>query len=287
MERGIGMDLLKHRKPLCALLLLGACQAPVALGDKANRATFAPLDAAQCRTLETTGVITADNPLPCERLARVRFSYLSDDGAIKSDGELVVLDVIAPQVAALADELLQRRFYIARARPVEAYGGDDQASMADNNTSAFNGRPITGGSRWSLHAYGAAIDINPVQNPFVDIADDGQARISPASSAHVAVNRSEARPGKAPRSGMAESVVDLFARHGFFVWGGDWNYPIDYQHFQIGPRSFVETLASGSAREGSDQIERYRTLYADCRAGGDAGAASRQACVEKVIAAMP
>ncbi|NVK42533.1 MAG: M15 family metallopeptidase [Oceanospirillaceae bacterium] len=255
-----------------------------------SKATTAPLSDAECAKLAEAGVFTAGNPVRCQRLSRVRFSYLSDDGVIRHDGQLVVLDAIAPNVESLMDELLERRFYIAKAQPVEAYAGDDQASMADNNTSAFNGRAVTGGSKWSLHAYGAAIDLNPVQNPFIDIAEDGTAQISPARSARYSVNRSEQRPGKSSRGGMAENVVDLFARHGFFVWGGDWNYPIDYQHFQIGPRSFVEALASSNADEGRRLIEQYTSLYSQCRSaltGGEAPGVSRKVCVGKVFDAMP
>ncbi len=260
-----------------------------AYGDAtfAQKAISEPLSEGDCEQLAAVGVLTAENPVRCQRLSRVRFSYLSDEGVTRHDGQLVVLDAVASNVASLMDELLRRGFYIGKAHPVEVYAGDDQASMADNNTSAFNGRAVTGGSKWSLHAYGAAIDINPVQNPFIDIAEDGTAHISPAGSAHYSVNGSEDRPGKPARAGMAEGVVDLFASHGFFVWGGDWNYPIDYQHFQIGPRSFVEALASKSVADGQALIEHYTSLYSQCRAAGEAPETSRKACVGKVFDAMP
>ncbi|MDX1756007.1 MAG: M15 family metallopeptidase [Marinobacter sp.] len=272
------------------LLLLVACL-PRALADAAKpaAASYRALSAAECRQLRTGGVITASNPVPCHRLSKVSFSYASDHGEIKGDGELVVLDVLAPNVAAITDELLARKFYIARARPIEAYGGDDQASMADNNTSAFNGRRITGGRGWSTHAYGVAIDLNPVQNPYIQIRPDGTARILPPSSARYAVNRSDSRPNKAPRPGMAEHVTDLFARNGFFVWGGDWNYPIDYQHFQVGPRSFVQSLASLSVEDGRALLNRYIALYTACMAEGvnqDPFRRQRAGCIEQVFEAM-
>lgn len=286
------MHLSMAKKALSTLILLNVIYAPSALSETGvhPKASFKVLSRAECKTLESRGVITANNPVPCHRLSKVRFRYVSDTGVIKNDGELVVLDSIAPYVASLTDELLERKFYIAKAAPVEAYGGDDQASMADNNTSAFNGRAITGGSKWSLHAYGAAIDINPVQNPFIDIAEDGQAKVSPSRSAYYSVNRSQERPGKPAREGMAEEVVDLFARHGFFVWGGDWNYPIDYQHFQIGPRSFVDTLAAKNFAEGQGLIDEYISMYKACREpnkSADKHKASRQVCISNVFEAMP
>ncbi|MDC0661025.1 M15 family metallopeptidase [Marinobacter sp. SS21] len=274
-----------------ALQLWLACGAHASMDVAAvETASYRLLSLAECRALKAQGVITDHNPVPCHRLSKVSFSYASDNGEIKRDGELVVLDVVAPNVAAITDELLARQFFIASARPIEAYGGDDNASMAANNTSAFNGRRITGGSGWSSHAYGVAIDLNPVQNPFIDIRTDGTAQILPPASARYAVNRSDSRPNKTPRSGMAEHVADLFARHGFFVWGGDWNYPIDYQHFQVGPRSFVQTLAAHSVEDGRALLNRYIALYTACMAEGvneDPFKRQRAGCIEQVFEAMP
>jgi hypothetical protein len=163
-------------------------------------------------------------------------------GAALAQGELVVLDVLAEQTLALMQRLRARSFPIARAQAMEAFEGDDAASMRANNSSAFNGRAITGGGRWSMHAYGVAIDVNPVQNPYIALEADGTARVRPRRSARHAVNRLETRVGKAPRPGMVEPVVLEFARHGFYRWGGDWDYPIDYQHFELGSRPFVEAL---------------------------------------------
>jgi len=286
------MNISHSKIPRFTLLLLCTLAAKPAFSDATaqRKASFEPLSTLECAKLESVGIYTADNPVPCSRLSKVKFSYVTDDGVINNDGEIVVFDSIAPKVASLTDALLTRKFYIAKARPVEAYGGDDHASMADNNTSAFNGRNITGSSIWSLHAFGAAIDLNPLQNPFIEISEDGQAQISPSGSAHYSVNRSEERPGKPKRSGMAENVVDLFAMHGFFVWGGDWNYPIDYQHFQIGPRSFVEALASKNIADGQRLIDHYIFMYTTCRSkekSGDGFNASRKECVAEVLDDMP
>ena len=229
-----------------------------------NQATFKQLNKSQCNELIEKNIITKNNPVDCARLSKVNFSYLSDNNIIKTDGEIVVLDTIAPRVALLFDKLLLKRFYIAKASPVQTYNGDDEASMAANNTSAFNGRAITSGSKWSLHAYGAAIDINPIQNPFIEIFDEGKVQVSPAKSAYKYINRSNNRPHKTKREGMAEDVVELFAQNGFFIWGGNWSYPIDYQHFQIGPRNFVKILATKSVKKGRLIIESYINMYKKC-----------------------
>ncbi len=250
---------------------------------------IASLSKTDCAQLIAKKVITDVNPVPCERLSQVRFSYLNEHGVICNDGTLVVLDILAPKVEALMQDLLQQNFVIAKARPMEAYLGDDQASMADNNSSAFNGRAVTGGSRWSLHAYGSAIDINPVQNPFIDISEDGTALIRPLKSAHYSVNRLNHRPGKPRRQGMAEDVVDLFAEHGFFLWGGYWNYPIDYQHFQVGPRSFVEALVAMAPEEGEKVLNRFIDMYVNCRKtnGSEYDLAKvRAKCIDVVLSGM-
>ena len=207
-------------------------------------ATFAQaaLDDAACRRLQATGVIDARAPVGCDRLAVVRFPYIDFAGVRHDDGELMVLAAVAPEISQLFRQLYQRGFPLARARPIEHYRGDDAASMQDNNSSAFNNRQITGGGPPSLHAYGLAIDINPLQNPFVKADGQGIVRISPPD-AGAYLNRLSDRPGKPVRPGMAEAVVGLFAHYGFTVWGGYWDSPIDYQHFQFS-RGMAERLAA-------------------------------------------
>lgn len=101
---------------------------------------------------------------------------------------------------------------------VEAFGADDDASMAADNTSAFNCRPITGGGGWSLHSYGVAIDINPRENPYVS----GSLVLPPEGAAYL--DRSAAVPG------LIRAGDPVVARG--FAWGGYWSDPIDYQHFE-------------------------------------------------------
>lgn len=204
----------------------------------------AALDDTACRRLQAAGVIDARAPVGCDRLAIVRFPYIDFGGVRHDDGELMVLAAVAPEVSQLFHQLYQRGFPLARARMIEHYRGDDAASMRDNNTSAFNNRQVTGGGPPSLHAYGLAIDINPLQNPFVQPDGQGNARISPPDAAAY-LNRLSARPGKPVRPGMAEAVVSLFAHYGFTIWGGYWDTPIDYQHFQFG-RGMAEKLAATS-----------------------------------------
>lgn len=169
-------------------------------------------------------VINAGAPVGCGRLVLVGFVYVGFDGREHSDGELVVLDAVADEVLAIFAELRARRFPLQQARLMNAYDGDDDASMEANNTSAFNDRNVVGSNSISMHAYGVAIDINPMQNPAYDRIG-GVRTLVPKSGASYA-KRKPLRPG------MAESVVKIFAAHGFTVWGGRFRDP-DYQHFQI------------------------------------------------------
>ena len=135
----------------------------------------------------------------------------------------------------------------ASARPMETFGGSDDESMAANNTSAFNDRTIAGTSFSSLHAYGAAIDVNPVQNPYVSRT---RAKISPPDGARF-VSRTPPQPG------MVEAIITVFATHGFTIWGGAWRDPKDYQHFQIDQR-LAERLARLSKKEAFRVYDHYK-----------------------------
>ncbi|MDG5473993.1 M15 family metallopeptidase, partial [Jeotgalibacillus sp. ET6] len=76
----------------------------------------------------------------------------------------------ADAVNALAhafSALFTQRFPIRSMRLVDDFGGDDDQSMAADNTSAFNCRPVAGSNHWSQHAYGRAVDVNPLENPYI------------------------------------------------------------------------------------------------------------------------
>jgi len=206
---------------LCALgVLLSLAAAPLSVRAQ----SISPISPALCADMQAHHVIHAGSPVGCERLGLVRFGYAGFDGREHGDGEVVVLDAVADQVLAIFAELKARRFPIQQARLMNAYDGDDDASIEANNTSAFNDRKVIGTNSISMHAYGVAIDINPVQNPSYDRVGGMRVLVPKAGAEYV--NR------KPPRPGMAESVIDIFAAHGFTVWGGRFRDP-DYQHFNI------------------------------------------------------
>jgi D-alanyl-D-alanine carboxypeptidase len=236
-------------------LMLASCIAAGAaeIGQKNSLGRVTSVDSELCDDMKARHVL-ADGPLTCARLRLVTFSYIDFDGISRENGEVVVMDAAAGSVLNVFNALLRLHFPIAKAQLINSYGGDDDASMADNNTSAFNNRKITRGDSISLHAYGLAIDINPIQNPYIK-REDGSISISPPVGSEY-VTRSDKRPG------MTESIVNIFAENGFFVWGGSWSNPIDYQHFQTG-RKMAERLALASPADAqgifSIAVERYRS----------------------------
>jgi hypothetical protein len=138
-------------------------------------------------------------------------------------GRLVVNRDAAGAMLETMRALYRLRFPIRRMRLVDAYGADDHRSMAADNTSAFNCRFVAGSPGvWSEHAYGRAIDVNPIENPY--LTESGYAS-PPAGGAFT--DRSDHRPGMIHRGG---AVVEAFADAGW-EWGGNWPWPVDYQHF--------------------------------------------------------
>lgn len=158
-----------------------------------------------------------------EDLALVEIEYRGFDGVIHS-GELVVAVSVGDEVAEIFARILAADFPIAMARRIDYYEADDEASMADNNTSCFCFRTAPSG-KLSEHAFGLAIDINPVQNPMI-IGE----RVWPDAGAAY-LDRSAVRPGMIVRPGP---VVEAFDAAGW-TWGGDWTAIKDYHHFQKRP----------------------------------------------------
>lgn len=196
-----------------------------------------PLPEELSHAMKTSGVWQQSCPVPLERLSLVTIRYHDFSGNRHDDGELIVFDAAAHCAAKIFQRLFELEFPIARLRSIHHYGGNDDASMADNNSSSFNFRSIPDGKTVSIHGYGLAIDINPVQNPFLQFDNDNAlATIHPPEGWQY-LNRHNQKPG------MVEPIVSIFEENGFFVWGGRWTTPIDYHHFQ--PPQVVVTLMSG------------------------------------------
>ena len=139
-------------------------------------------------------------------------------------GELIVNEDLVPQVITIFDQLYQLGFPIEKIRTVDEYpDAADELSMEDNNTSAFNCRGIPGSKHWSQHAYGRAIDLNPLLNPSID-----RPGVIEPKNAGAYLDRGRTDPGLLH---AGDPAVHVFTDRGW-RWGGYWKSPTDYQHFE-------------------------------------------------------
>jgi hypothetical protein len=162
-------------------------------------------------------------PVPIDDLRIIAMNHWGFDGTVHDGGRLMVHEDVADDVVAAFGEMYAAGFPIRRMELIEEYDASDDASMEADNTSAFNCRPITGTTdRYSIHSYGKAIDINPVENPYVR----GDTVLPPAGGEYV--DREDVRPGMILKN---DAVVKAFKNRGF-MWGGDWKSLKDYQHLE-------------------------------------------------------
>jgi hypothetical protein len=156
-------------------------------------------------------------------LRYIKLRHYDFEGNIH-DGELIVNKSVADEVVKIFYGLYNKKYAMTSVRLVDDFGqpGDDTLSMEANNTSAFCYRTVFGGGHLSRHSYGAAIDISPKLNPYLD---DG--RIAPENGAPYA-DRTKDFPGKIDHG---DAAYKLFKKYGW-EWGGDWSgEDKDYQHF--------------------------------------------------------
>jgi hypothetical protein len=162
-------------------------------------------------------------PVSLDQLRYLRISYWGFDKRTHLGQMVVNAAVVAPLRRVFAT-LFKARFPIRHMWLVDRFGASDYDSIQADNTSAFNCRDATGTTHWSEHAYGEAIDINPIENPYV---------YANGTTTHAAsiryLNRSDVRPGMAVPGG---TLVRAFTSIGW-GWGGNWPPPRDYQHFSI------------------------------------------------------
>lgn len=161
-------------------------------------------------------------------LRHVVVKHYNFSGKVKT-GELIVNKKIAQDVVKIFYELYQQEYPIKSIKLIDDYDGDDEKSMEDNNTSAFNFRYVTGSStRISRHGTGMAIDINPRINPYVK----GNTVLPANGKAYKDRNKKTCKGKYASEMIQADDrIVALFKEYGF-SWGGDWDSLKDYQHFE-------------------------------------------------------
>ena len=210
------------RSVLCATLLAGSVLMGASSG--ASNIAFAPFTSSVVKVsaAQLGKTWRARCPVDPSQLRLLHLRYVGFDQRSRV-GTMVVNASVVNAVVRVFATLYAKRFPIRSMVPESNFQGKDPASMAADNTSGFNCRDAvtTGPKQWSIHAYGEAIDVNPVQNPYVF---NGVAQ-PVAGKAYV--NRGDVRAGMAEVGGV---LNDAFASVGW-LWGGRWSAAPDYQHF--------------------------------------------------------
>ncbi len=164
--------------------------------------------------------------VPREELRYLHILHVGFDNNTH-EGELIVNKRIAEDVLDIFKELYKAGYQIEKVRLIDEYNAQDELSMRDNNSSAFNFRYISYSTILSKHAMGLAVDINTLYNPYIKQVD-GRLNIEPANAVNY-VDRNRQFPHKIDHDDLC---YKLFTKHGF-EWGGDWEDSKDYQHFEI------------------------------------------------------
>ncbi|KNF10035.1 D-alanyl-D-alanine carboxypeptidase [Gottschalkia purinilytica] len=163
-----------------------------------------------------------NNNISLDDLSYIKVLHWGFDNKIHK-GELVVHNKVSKEIVDIFKELYYVKYPIDKIKIIDEYEANDKLSMEDNNTSAFCYRNIASGSNnISKHAYGVAIDINPVQNPYIN-----KDKILPISSKDY-IDRSNVRKGMIVKD---DALYLAFKKRGW-IWGGEWKYIKDYQHFE-------------------------------------------------------
>jgi hypothetical protein len=166
-------------------------------------------------------------PVPLSQLRILTVSHWGFDGRTH-EGQLVVNRDVAAPLASVFRQLYDLRFPVRHLRLDDMYGPASARPSDTDVTGSFSCRqavpsPCTGGTgngNWSNHAYGHAIDLNPVENPYVGCGRTRDRRSAPY------IDRSRLRKGM-----VTPAVVRAFRSIGW-GWGGEWSGPTkDYMHF--------------------------------------------------------
>ena len=165
-------------------------------------------------------------PVDTIDLRYLKLTHINFDGK-DTVGELIVHKNISDNMVSVMKELYTIGYPINQMRLVSEFKGNDWQSIEAGNTSAFNCRKATGSKKWSKHSYGRAIDINPIENPYVSRNGyiSHKASIKYKKRRHI-----EDTPSDRAVLLKNDKATLIFKKYGF-TWGGDWKSVKDYQHF--------------------------------------------------------
>ncbi|MFI3322962.1 MAG: M15 family metallopeptidase [Rikenellaceae bacterium] len=158
-------------------------------------------------------------------LRYIRLLHYGTNGEIRV-GEMICNRAISSEIISIFKALYDAKYRIERIQLIDEFGADDQLSMANNNSSSFNFRYISGTTKLSKHSLGLAVDINPLYNPYVRTIG-GRMVVEPTEAKEYADRKKDF----AYKIDQNDLCYKLFISHGF-TWGGNWNSSKDYQHFE-------------------------------------------------------
>ena len=190
--------------------------------------------------------------------------YFDFNNNLKQDGTIVVLDTLTDSVISIFNELKNIHFNINIIHPTAVYkknwyGGIDVPDDF-NGTESFVCRNVEHTNRPSLHSYGTALDINFLQNPciFIDWDKNEIQNVVPKAGIKY-LNRYFNRKGKEEKDigKVNKEVVDIFRKYGYDVWGGYWDFPIDYQHFQVSTKEFAQILMFANKKDAKKIFKKH------------------------------
>ena len=165
-------------------------------------------------------------PVALKDLRYLRVKHINFSGE-EMMGEIIVHKEVSAEVTEIFEALYNVKYPIKKMRLVSDYKGSDWQSIESDNTSAFNCRLATGSKKWSKHSYGKAIDINPIENPYISRKGYISHKVSETYR-----KRLHQKSGYADKAMLLKNdkAVQIFKKYGW-EWGGDWSGVKDYQHF--------------------------------------------------------
>ena len=221
---------------------------------------------------------------PSQRLTVIEFPYVDFNGNTQN-GTIKTLDAVSEQLKELMLALYANAGESHFPIRLADYTLVDEGKDIDL-TYSYAGRNIAGGSIPSVHAYGAAVDLNVRENPYIHFADINSTSDKPIpctddhfckpdylipESSWMNISRQKYREGKADRIGInSKRIVNLFKEHGFLRWGGDWNAPIDFQHFEVYRTdallllSMYDSAYSYQSNSSKAYFDKYVNFYNQC-----------------------
>ena len=162
-------------------------------------------------------------PLSPNDLVHIQVPYWGFDHKSHA-GILVVNKNIKTQIQEIFQKIYEIKFPIEKIKPLEDYNNNEEKAMEDNDTFGYHCKKMTSNpNRFSKHAYGLAIDINPVLNPYIS-----HTKFLPKNGG-IYTDRNLNKPGMITKD---SPIYKIFTENNW-KWGGNWKAFKDYHHFEV------------------------------------------------------